>query len=222
MNARVNTHRVSPMLVGIGGGTGKSSLAQALVTILGPAQTVLVSHHAYYRDGGAPPVDARASVNYAVPDAFDRTLFLEHLGALRAGHPVRPPTYCLVTHRRTGQAAVVVPRAIVLIEGVLLLWEPAVRAALDLKIYLDEPARAALDRRLVRYLIERDRTSDRELGHVTTPARDAHRDFVEPTRAMADLVLSTAGQIQPLAEIAAAVILDRLARHRGHRAHIAS
>lgn len=187
MSAPLHTQSVSPLLVGIGGGSDQSSLVQALVTILGATQTARLAHDAYYRDGGG-----RTPRDYDVPDAFDRGLFVEHLAALRAGHPIRPPTYCLVTHRRTGQAAILVPRAIVLIEGGLLLWEPAVRAALDLKIYLDGPT------------------------------RDARRDYVEPTRAMADLVLSTAGRIQPLAEIAAAVILDRLARHRGQRARIAS
>lgn len=191
MSAPPHTQSVSPLLVGIGGGSGDSGLAQALVATLGPAQTALLAHDAYYRDGGAPPAGARAALDDDVPAAFDRGLFPEHLATLRAGRPV-PPTYCFVTHRRTGQATVVVPRAIVLIEGALLLWEPAVRAALDLKIYLD------------------------------APARDAHRDHVESTRSMADLVLSAAARIQPLAEIAAAVILDRLARHRGHRARIAS
>lgn len=222
MSAPRPSRSVTPLLVGIGGGNGKSSLAQALVTILGPAQIALLAHDAYYRDGGAPQSDGDVAAGYDVPDAFDRSLFLEHLAALQAGHAIRPPTYCLVTRRRTGEAAVVMPRAIVLIEGVLLLWEPAVRAALDLKIYLDAPERSALGSRLSRSGIERERPWAHALAHVGTPAREAHRDYVEPTRAMADLVLSTAGRIQPLAEIAAAVILDRLARHRGHRGRIAS
>jgi uridine kinase len=222
MIASLHHRGVSPLLVGIGGGSGKTSLAQALVTILGPAQSVVLAHDAYYRDGGPPRSNGDVAVSYDVPDAFDRTLFLEHLTALRTGHPVRPPTYCCVTHRRTGQAALVMPQAIVLIEGVLLLWEPAVRAALDLKIYLDAPERTALGGRLPRSVRERVSPGALALAHVGAPAREAHRDYVEPTRAMADLVLSTAGRIQPLAEIAAAVILDRLARHRGDRARIAS
>jgi uridine kinase len=211
-----------PLLVGIGGGTGKSGLAQALVTLLGPAQTALLAHSAYHRDGGARTADASAAVNYAVPDAFDRALFLEHLAALRAGHPVRPPSYCFVTHRRTGPGPIVAPRAIVLIEGALLLWEPAVRAALDLKIYLDAVGGNRLGRRPALSGTGRGVATDHGGAPVTAPARDALRDYVEPTRAMADLVLSGAGPVQPLAEIAAAVVLDRLARHHHLRQRLAS
>jgi uridine kinase len=213
-----------PLLVGVAGGSGsgKSSLARALVTALGPARAALLAHDAYYRDTAALPPERRDGLNYDVPDAFDQALFLDHLTALRAGVPVRPPVYCFATHRRTGHAAAVTPRPIVVVEGILLLWEPAVRAALDLRIYLDAPERLRLERRLARDVAERGRTSDAVLAQFAASVREAHRTYVEPTRAMADLVLSTTGRIEPIVEIAVAVILDRFARRGGSRARIAS
>jgi uridine kinase len=213
-----------PLLVGIAGGSGsgKSSLAQALVAALGPDSTALLAHDAYYRDRSALSPAARAAANYDVPDAFDRGLFLEHLAALRAGRPVRPPSYSFVTHRRTGLLPAVLPRPIVVIEGILLLWEPAVRAALDLRIYLDAPEPVRLERRVARDVAERGRTTDAVLAQFAATVRDAHRTYVEPTRAMADLVLATSGRLEPIAEIAVAVILDRFARRGRDRVRLAS
>ena len=219
MKDRAPREQALPLLVGVGGGSGsgKSSLARALVTGLGPARTALLTHDAYYRDGSALPPEQRPGVNYDVPEAFDQALFLEHLAALRAGLPVRPPAYCFVTHRRRGYAATVAPRPIVVVEGVLLLWEPAVRATLDLRIYLDAPERVRLERRLARDTAERGRTTGAVLAQFAASVREAHRTYVEPTRAMADLVLSTTGRLEPIAEVAVAVILDRFARRGGDR-----
>lgn len=214
----------TPLFVGIAGGSGsgKSTLTTALVTALGPGRTACLAHDAYYRDRAALPAAERAALNYDVPEAFDQALFLEHLARLRDGQPVRPPAYSFADHCRTGHLAPVEPRPVVLVEGVLLLWDPAVRAALDLRIYLDAPERARLDRRLARDVTERGRTADGVLVQFAATVREAHRTYVEPTRAMADLVLATTGRLEPIAEIAAAVILDHLARRRGGRVRLAS
>jgi uridine kinase len=213
-----------PLLVGIAGGSGsgKSSLAAALEAALGPDRTARLAHDAYYRDRAAVPELDRSSLNYDVPDAFDQSLFLEHLQALGAGRPVAPPAYSFATHCRTGQLPVVAPRPIVLVEGILLLWDPAVRAALDLRIYLDAPERMRLERRLRRDVRERGRTTDGVLLQFAATVREAHRTYVEPTRTMADLVLGTSGRLEPVVEIAAAIILDHLARRRGEQARMAS
>jgi uridine kinase len=224
MTAREAGGEAPPLLVGVAGGSGsgKSTLARSLVSMLGPGRATLLAHDAYYRDRTALPIEARAAVNYDVPDAFDQTLFVEHLAALRARLPVRPPVYCFTTHRRTGHGAVVLPRPIVVVEGVFLLWEPQVRAALDVRIFLDAPERVRLERRLARDVAERGRTTDAVLAQFTATVRDAHRTYVEPTRALADLVLTTNGRLEPIAEIAVAVILDRYGRRGGDRARIAS
>jgi uridine kinase len=209
----------APLLVGIAGGSGsgKSSLALALAATLGGDEVACLSHDAYYRDRSAIAPAARSAVNYDVPEALDLPLFLADLNALRAGRPVRPPVYCFATHCRTGQAAAVPTRPIVLIEGILLLWEPAVRAALDLSIFLDAPEELRLARRVARDVAERGRTAEAARWQFQTTVRDAHRAYVEPTRAMADLVLANAAPLGRVVEIAAAVILDRLARRERDR-----
>jgi uridine kinase len=211
----------STLVVGIAGGvgSGKTSLARALVRILGPAQAALLSHDAYRRDGGRAGDGASSDVLLAV----DQARFLEHLGALRLGRPIRPPRGGALFERfPDDDGAVVAPRPIVVVEGLLLLWDPAARAALDLSIYLDAAEPVRLARRLARDGAEPGVATDTVLTQYALAVRDVHRAYVEPTRAMADLVLSTAGRLEPLAEIAAAVVLDRFARRRGEPARRAS
>jgi uridine kinase len=209
----------SPLVVGVAGGSGsgKTSLTRAVEAALGPDTVAHLAHDAYYRDRSALPAAERATVDYDAPDALDQDLFLAHLTALRAGGAVCPPRYCFDTHRRLGDGDRVAPRPVVLVEGILLLWDPAVRAALDLSIYLDAPEPVRLERRLARDVAERGRTPAAVLRQFATTVRPAHATYVEPTRAMADLVLRSVGPPQSLAEIASALILDRLAR-RARRA----
>jgi uridine kinase len=211
---------VPPMLVGIAGGSGsgKSSLVRTLAAALGDTQVARLSHDAYYRDRSALSAAARAAVDYDVPQALDQELFVAHLNALRAGVAIQPPRYCFETHCRLGDDATVEPRPVVLVDGVLLLWDPAVRAALDLSIFLDAPERVRLERRLARDVGERGRSTTSVLAQFDATVRRAHATYVEPTRALADLVLSTTGRLEPLAEIASALVLDRLARRARARA----
>jgi uridine kinase len=209
-----------PLIVGVAGGSGsgKTTLARAIAATLGPERVAHLSHDAYYRDRSALPVTDRVAVDYDVPDAIDQALFLAHLQALRAGVPVRPPQYCFETHCRLGDGTPVPPREVVLLDGILLLWDPAVRAQLDLGIFVDAPERVRLERRLARDVGERGRTPDTVLAQFEGTVRPAHAAYVEPTRVLADVVLSNVGPLQPLAEIATALILDRLARRVGARA----
>ena len=202
-----------PFLVGIAGGSGsgKTALADALREGLRPARVAALAQDAYYRDRGALPPDARARLDFDAPDAFDLDHFVEHLAALRRGRPVRPPRYCFVTHRRLGHGEAVGPADIVLVEGLLLFVDPRARELLDLLIYLDAPAPVRLARRLARDVAERGRTEQSVLTQCRRSTWPAHRRYVEPSRAWADVVLVNAGGLVALAEVAATTIRARYA-----------
>lgn len=203
-----------PFAVGIAGGSGsgKSSLVRALTGALGTERVATLGHDAYYRDRGELPAVERAALNYDMPDALDTELFLTHLATLRAGQPVRPPRYCFSTHRRIGVEEVVEPRAILLVEGILLLHDPRTRALLDFSIFLDVPDGARLSRRMARDVGERGRTRRSVLSQFEATVRGAHATYVEPTKSLADLVLLNVGRLDRLAEVAATVIEDHAAR----------
>jgi uridine kinase len=204
----------SPLLVGIAGGSGsgKTTLVRALTTALGEERVAALCQDAYYRDRSDVPPAARAELNYDVPDAFDSELFTAHLAALRAGQPVRPPVYCFTTHCRLGDGAPVAPRDVVLVEGLLVLHQPEVRRALDLKIFVDAPAWVRVARRVSRDTAERGRAPEDVLAQLTTTVADAHATYVEPTKMVADLIVLNAGRLAPVVDIAASVIRAHLRR----------
>jgi uridine kinase len=204
----------TPFVVGVAGGSGsgKTALCRALTSGLGSDRVAVLCHDAYYRDRSELAAAERAALNYDIPDAFDAGLFLDHLRALRAGQPIRPPRYCFVTHRRIGADAVVEPRPVVLVEGILLLHEPEARALLDVAFFLDVPDQVRLARRIARDTAERGRTRRSVLSQFEATVRGAHTAYVEPTKAHADLVLFNVARVDRLAEVAAAVIQDRMRR----------
>jgi uridine kinase len=202
----------TPYLVGIAGGSGagKSALAAAITALLGPARVARLAHDAYYRDRGDLPFVERPRRNFDVPDALDQSLFRAHLASLRRGEPIVPPSYCFVTHRRLGWAEPIAPREIVLVEGILLFHDPDVREALDLKIFVDAPEPLRVARRLARDTAERGRSPDGVLAQWRETVLPAHARYVEPTKALADVVLVNAARLQPVAEVAAALIRERV------------
>jgi uridine kinase len=212
----VSLPAAAPYLVGItgGSGSGKTTLTRALAEAFGSERVGSLSLDAYYRDRGDLPASARAELNYDLPEAFDRELFVRDLRALRAGRAVRPPAYCFATHRRVGQAELVEPRDLVVVDGILLLHDPEVRGLLDYRIYLDVPAVVRLARRVARDTAERGRSAAAVLGQYTTTVGPAHAAYVEPTRAFADLVLRNLGAPGAVAEIATTMIRSRLALRR--------
>lgn len=211
---------LAPYLVGIAGGSGsgKSTLARALADALGPERVASLALDAYYHDRSELPPAARVELNYDLPEAFDRELLIGHLRALRGGQPVCPPAYSFDTHCRVGTTPPVEPRDLVLVEGILLLHDPEVRSLLDFSIYLDAPSTVRLARRLARDTAERGRSAAAVFRQYATTVAPAHAAYVEPTKAVADLVLRNLGAPSAIAEIATTVIRSRLALRKRPRA----
>jgi uridine kinase len=181
-----------------------------------------LAQDAYYRDRSELPPATRERLNFDAPDALDLDLFVEHLRALRRGEPVRPPRYCFVTHCRRGGGETVGPADIILVEGLLLLLDDRARRLLDLRIYLDAPEKIRLSRRLARDIRERGRTEQSVVTQYRTSTFPAHRCYVEPSKAWADLVLVNAGRLESVAEVAATIIRTHHERRPGRRARTRS
>jgi len=208
---------MTPFLVAIAGGSGsgKSVLTHAVAAAFGAERVATLAHDRYYRDRKDLLPIERSRLNYDVPDALDQTLFREHLMALRLGRPIVPPVYCFVTHRRDGWGTPIEPREIVVIEGILLFHDPDIRNAFDVRIFVDAPDDVRLRRRISRDTSERGRTPDAVVAQCRGTVFPAHRRYVEPSRSLADLVLLNAGRLEPVVEVATAVIRSQLARWRG-------
>lgn len=176
--------------IGIGGGTcsGKSTLARELAAAFG-GDVLLIEHDWYYRDQGHLPVEARARQNYDQPDAFDTELLVAHLKSLRAGAPAAAPVYDFATHQRTGKFTRLKPKPIVIVEGILALSVPGLRAEYTFSVFVDTPADIRLIRRLQRDTVERGRSAESVIEQWLRHVRPMHAAYVSPAKRQADFVV---------------------------------
>ena len=184
-----------PLVVGIAGGSGsgKSTVVEALVRGFAPEPVVHLPHDRYYRDLADLPPEARARENFDHPDALETSLLVRHLDQLRAGRPVVPPSYDFARHERRPGVEPVGPARLVIVEGVLVLAEPALRERVDLRVFVDADADLRLARRLARDRTERGRSTASILEQYEATVRPMHLAFVEPSRHHAHLVLPEGG-----------------------------
>lgn len=177
-------------LVAIAGGTGsgKTSIANKIVAAL-PDHVTLLSHDMYYRDNRHLPMAERIRLNYDHPDSFDNELFIRHLQELKRGRPVERPCYNFNTHLREERTVRVEPRAIVLVEGILVLLDPELRRLFDLKIFIDTDADVRILRRISRDIHERGRSLESVMAQYLETVKPMHEAFVEPTKRYADVII---------------------------------
>lgn len=199
-----------PLIIGIAGGTGsgKTTIAARLAAAIPPERCVVIEHDAYYRDLSGMSAGEREKVNFDHPSALDSALLAEHLRRLRAGEPVEVPIYDFVTHTRRAETRAVAPAPVILVEGILVFVEAAVREQLDIKIFVDTDADIRLMRRIRRDLEQRGRTFQSVRDQYYATVRPMHLEYVEPSKRWADLILPEGGDNR----VALDVLLGRLAR----------
>jgi uridine kinase len=176
-----------------GSGSGKTTIAHTIMERVGRDRIAFVQHDAYYRDQSEVPFEIRAQVNYDHPDSLDSSLLVEHLGELRAGRGVDIPVYDFAQFTRTGETTHIPARQVILVEGILIFVDPALRSLFDVKIYVDAPADLRFIRRLQRDLTERKRSPESIIRQYLETVRPMHIEFVEPTKRFADIILPEGG-----------------------------
>jgi uridine kinase len=180
-------------IVGIGGGSGsgKTTIVSRITETV--RDYALVPQDNYYRSAEYVTNQSITEFNFDHPDAFDSDLLLEHLQALKAGMSIRMPQYDFVHHRRRNETVLVEPQRLVILEGIMIYFDKRVRDLIDLKLYVDTPDDIRFIRRLRRDITERGRTMDSVIEQYTERVRPGHYEFVEPTKAYADLVIPEGG-----------------------------
>jgi uridine kinase len=185
----------TPLVIGIAGGSGsgKTTVAQEILQRVGPDRIAFLQHDAYYKDlSGLPPVQ-RAAVNFDHPNSLDTELMIHHIEQLKNGEPAKIPIYDFATHSRTQQTYTVQPRAVILIEGILIFVEAALRSLCDVKIFVDTDADLRFIRRLQRDIAERGRTEEMVVKQYLATVRPMHLEFVEPSKRYADVIIPEGG-----------------------------
>jgi uridine kinase len=184
------------MVLGVAGGTGsgKTSVAEAILSTVGRERIAFLAQDNYYRDVDWAGPEEILAHNFDHPNAVDSELLVEHLRDLKRGRAIELPVYDFVRHRRTGRTARIEPRPVVLVEGILLFAEPAVRELLDFKVFVDTDADVRLVRRIRRDLSERGRDVADVLRQYMTTVRPMHLEFVEPSKRWADVIVPEGGE----------------------------
>jgi uridine kinase len=189
---------VTPLVVGIAGGTGsgKTTVAKTIGATLrgdGSGRVATVEFDAYYRDLPHLSFEERTRINFDHPDALEIDLLVEHLSALRNGVAVDVPIYDFKAHRRLPESRRVEPAPVVLVEGILVFVDPRVRDLLDMKIFVDTDADIRVFRRIRRDMEQRGRTFESIRDQYYTTVRPMHIQFVEPSKRWADLIIPEGG-----------------------------
>ena len=182
------------IIVGIGGGTGagKTTLARGIAERVGVGRVMIIHQDSYYVDRIDMPLSERRKVNFDHPEAFDMELLTSQMQLLKSGQPICQPVYNYRTHTRSPETRTIEPSDFVVLEGILVLQPPSLRRLLDIRIYVEAPDDVRFIRRLQRDMRERGRSVDEVVEQYRDTVRPMHLEFVEPTRAHADMIIQGA------------------------------
>lgn len=199
-----------PFVVGIAGGTGsgKTTVAAKLASAMPAGRCVTIEHDAYYRDQAHLALEERAKINYDHPASLESGLLVDHLRALRGGAAVDVPIYDFATHTRRPDTRRVEPARVIVVEGILVFTELALRDQMDIKIFVDTDPDIRLMRRIRRDLEQRGRTFQSVRDQYYATVRPMHIEYVEPTKRWADIIIPEGGNNR----VALDVLLGRLWR----------
>ncbi len=179
------------VLIGIAGGTGsgKTSFAEKVASRFDRERCVTIAQDSYYKDGSNLDAAARAAINYDHPDAFDTTLLVQDLRDLKAGRPAPQLSYDHAMYSRRVLSDPLLPRPVILLEGILILAEEPLRRLMDIKLFIDTDADVRILRRLRRDIKDRGRSFESVERQYLSSVRPMHLEFVEPSKRYADLIV---------------------------------
>ncbi len=205
---------MTPLILGLAGGTGsgKTTVASALVRRVGAGRIAYVPHDAYYRNFSDLPRDQRELINWDHPNSLETELMIEHVGRLKAGRAIDLPVYDFTTDSRSARTQHVEPQPIVIVEGILIFVDPQLRALFDVKIFVDTDPDIRFIRRLQRDIAERGRTAESVIHQYLTTVRPMHLEFVEPSKRYADVIIPEGGYNEVAIDMVVARIGQLLAQ----------
>jgi len=183
------------VVIGVAGGTGsgKTTVADAIVNRIGADRIAFLQHDSYYRDLAAANRESLLHHNFDHPDALESELLARHVRDLKAQRAIEVPIYDFTRHVRTGGTRRVEPRGVVLVEGILIFVEQELRELFDIKIFVDTDADLRFIRRLERDIAERGRTMESVVRQYMETVRPMHLEFVEPSKRYADIIIPEGG-----------------------------
>ncbi|MGA9397991.1 MAG: uridine kinase [Anaerolineaceae bacterium] len=207
-------HQSTTLIIGIAGGSGsgKTTVANAILKAVGKERIAYLPHDAYYKDlTNLPPIQ-RKQVNFDHPESLDTELLIQQILTLRQRQPIDLPTYDFTTHSRTAKTIPIKPHRVIIVEGILIFADARLRELFDVKIFVDTDADIRFIRRLQRDITERGRQTENVIKQYLGTVRPMHLEFVEPSKRYADVIIPEGGWNTVALDMVIARI-DSLLRH---------
>ena len=200
------------LVIGIAGGTGsgKTTLMNNLISRFEGMVTV-ISHDNYYKRHDDMTYEERSQLNYDEPAAFDTSLMVYHLEELRRGHAIECPVYDFTIHNRSEQTIHIVPKKVIIVEGILIFADEELASEMDIKIFVDTDADERILRRILRDVRERGRTLESVVEQYLTTVKPMHEQYVEPSKRRADIIMLQGGHNL----VALDMLIERIRSHIG-------
>lgn len=187
--------RDAAVVIGVAGGSGsgKTTVVSKIAESLGSDQVVVLEHDRYYRDHNELRLEERAALNYDHPDSLETDLMVRHIGELRAGRAVDLPAYDFARHQRKQVTERIQPHRSIIVEGILIYTDAALRDLMDVKVFVDTDDDTRFIRRLKRDVAERGRTMESVIDQYLSTVKPMHLEFVEPSKRYADIIIPRGG-----------------------------
>ena len=183
------------IVIGIAGGTssGKTTITQEIERNLGSHVTV-ITHDSYYKAHPELSYDERVNLNYDHPDSYDTEALVKDLADLRKGKAVESPIYDYTAYDRSANTMTIQPSKVIIVEGIMIFHEEALRDLMDIKVFVDADADIRILRRITRDVKERGRSLDSVISQYLTTVKPMHDAFVDPSKRYADIIIPGGGK----------------------------
>ncbi len=191
------------LIIGIAGGSGsgKTTVVKKIMKSLPKDSVSIISQDSYYKDNGHKSAEERAKINFDHPSSIEFNLLIKHLEMLKAGNSIEMPIYSYLTCARAKETITIIPKKVIIVEGILILTSPRMRDRMDIKVFVDADGDDRLMRIIWRDLEERGRSFQQVLEHYDSYVKPMHLQFIEPTKRYADIIVPQGGKNQVAIDI---------------------
>lgn len=204
------------LIIGIAGGTGsgKTTVVNKIIESLPERSVAVIPQDSYYNDQSDLPLEVRKRTNFDHPNAFEWTLLAHQIEELKKGHAIEQPTYSYITCTRLSETVHIEPKEVIIVEGIMTLYDKELRDQMDLKIFVDAGADERLLRVIVRDIAERGHPLDMLIDKYRNILKPMHDEFIEPTKQYADIIIPNGGHNEQAIKMMQQYILGQL-REKG-------